>query len=216
MLVRKLVWWGQKQRSRISAYKHFGGTEACMANVMRYVAYSSAFWEKKKTNQQYLEKSSEEERELMYLPHVVCVNFPTCTHVTSLPEDREKYRVKAVSSSKSHVSRVQETKTPRNKVFKWKQFSSTSQHTKIPFSVLIDSAWNKNESSSSWRIMEREKKKKTSKLPLLQHPLTSTSHISSSYTVSHIWFWRAFSYFPLNYYVFLGFHYSDEGTQHPS
>lgn len=76
------------------------------------------FLRNKTTNQQYWEKSSEEERESMYLPHVVCVNFPACKPVTFLPEDREKYRVKAVSISKSHVSRVLETETPRNKVLK--------------------------------------------------------------------------------------------------
>lgn len=28
-----------------------------------------------------MEESSEEMREFMYLPHVVCVNFPTCKQV---------------------------------------------------------------------------------------------------------------------------------------
>lgn len=116
MLERKLVWWGQKQRCRISAYKRFWGTEACTTNVM--CIQQCFLRKKKKPSQQYLEESSEEERELMYLPHVVCVDFPTWKHVTFLPEDREKYRVKAVSLPKSHVSRVQDTKTPRNKVLK--------------------------------------------------------------------------------------------------
>lgn len=82
---------------------------------MCHVAYDNAGREKKKNKHKHLEESSEERRELMYLPHVACVNFPTCKHVTFVPEDRGKYRVKAISLSKlkSHESkkeRLQEIK----------------------------------------------------------------------------------------------------------
>lgn len=41
----------------------------------------TALSEKEKTLTKCLEEFSEEMREFMYLPRVVCVNFPTCKQV---------------------------------------------------------------------------------------------------------------------------------------